>query len=244
MAGLPPPAHPDLKRLTKRLGGDVVAWIEDADRRQVFPHHGPTTSGGQHIAATYRLAAGTIFCVSWQTRRDITALCAVVRPPLPGEDVNCRASVHRMDRDMPETQVQTSLTPFYGQQGIYFTSPPAFEKGFVQLEFRAAVKNESGIYITNPEDADCPSLILRFNFIGVPRSRTGQFNRSLSPSPEPVGAIAPITISKKRKRIEDNEDKWALARPAKIIAVTRECRELDSKLANQRWVRLMKKFGR
>ncbi|KAJ7084180.1 hypothetical protein C8R43DRAFT_1051898 [Mycena crocata] len=186
----------DLKSLVERIGGDIDAWLQD-DISNALPH-GPVSISGNQISSTYLVPPETRFYMCWSTRpnRPITALGAIVRPPpFSGSVSSCRATVHIMDKDIPGTQMQTSHTPGYGRVGDgWFVSPSAYMSGFLQLEIRKATKDlrqpSLGIYITDPQDISYPSIIFRFNLIGiVPVSHNPTlFVRSRSPSP---GSVRP-----------------------------------------------------
>jgi hypothetical protein len=67
------------------------------------------------------------FRVCWKSHSPITALCALLRPPLPGQTEDCYAVLYFMDQTIPETQIQPSLCgPL---EDGWFLSPPAFESG-------------------------------------------------------------------------------------------------------------------
>ncbi|KAJ7475134.1 hypothetical protein B0H11DRAFT_2034256 [Mycena galericulata] len=209
-----PTFHPNLSVLVQRLGGDVYAWLED-EASEIL-HHGPVTSGSEHVAATYYIPGVKLFRICWKSlNRPITALCAVIRPPLPGQTLNCRAAIHVMDQTIPDTQTQISPTPSHGNldHDLWFSGPAAFETGFVRLEFFRAVKDD-GIYRPDPANADCPPLVLRFDLVGIPdQNRVAtpipswfnqRFRQSMSPSPEPMPPRA--HTAQKRKRTEYDEE--------------------------------------
>ncbi|KAJ7485201.1 hypothetical protein B0H11DRAFT_2018447, partial [Mycena galericulata] len=192
-----PTFHPNLSVLVNRLGGGVYAWLEDEASEAL--HHGPITSGSEHVAATYYIPGVKLFRICWKSLNlPITALCAVIRPPLPGQTLNYCAAIHVMDLTIPDTQTQISPAPWYGNydRDLWFSSPAAYETGFVRLEFFRAVKDDRGVYRPDPANADCPPLALQFNLVGIPdqnRSATPipswfnqGFRRSMSPSPEPM----------------------------------------------------------
>ncbi|KAJ6602422.1 hypothetical protein DFH09DRAFT_1354778 [Mycena vulgaris] len=182
-----PPIHADLRRLTRLLNGEVDAWLAD-DNGIVIPH-GPATLIVNQLSASFQIPAETKFCVGWRSHLDrpITALCALIRPPLPGETENCRATVHVMDDSRPETQLQPSQTLAFGPRGGWFLSPPAFETGFVQLEICRAIRKPTGISLTDPQAGDLPALIL---------------------SPSPESGIARRVIPQMYKREREDNCRW------------------------------------
>ncbi|KAJ7471882.1 hypothetical protein FB451DRAFT_1399184 [Mycena latifolia] len=187
----------DIRRLVRRLGGEVDAWL--ANEEGIVIPHGPATIEGNLISASFHIPAETPFRIYWRSHLDrpITALCAVIRPPLPGEPEEYYATVHVMDETRPTTQLQCSRNPNpTGQiQGGWFLGPPAFETGFVQLEICAALREPTlGVYLTDGA-VDRPALILRFNLVGlVPIGVTpARFRRSLSPSPQSINTLSALS---------------------------------------------------
>ncbi|KAJ7902773.1 hypothetical protein B0H14DRAFT_3422240 [Mycena olivaceomarginata] len=165
---------PVLRRIVERLGGDVDAWITLENSR--VPQYGPVIVSNNIISRTYELETGTRFRVSWRTRCPVTALCALVLPPFPHETKSSRVSFYIMDKTIPQTQIQAP--------DRWIAGPLQGHRALVQVEIRKAIK-DTGYrmgYIPDPQEAQHPALVFRFNLIGVDPT-PAQFVRSRNPSP-------------------------------------------------------------
>ncbi|KAJ7186796.1 hypothetical protein C8R46DRAFT_1024787 [Mycena filopes] len=167
---------PRLRALVDRLGSDIDAWLANATTLEPLPHL-PPIFGDNSVTATYMVPAGTHFLVCWRVRTPIVALCAITRPPLPGQTTNCRASLQVLDnRDL--AAIPNQHWPW--GEGVHaapdpFASPPVSERGFVVLEVHKAVRCEGiglggpfepSLYVADPRE-EGPPLELRFNLVGV-----------------------------------------------------------------------------
>ncbi|KAJ7673430.1 hypothetical protein B0H17DRAFT_1140902 [Mycena rosella] len=196
------PTRADIRRLSRHLCGDVSAWLSD-ENYLLMPHAPPTLVGNQ---------LSTIFYISAASKSlglPITAVCAIVRPPFPGQTEDFYATLHVMDKTEPETQFQTSQTTRNGQpEDGWFLSPPAFEfgvfvgqhvilqanrrrVGFVRLEIYGTTREPTlGCYLMS----DLPALIIHFNLVGLAPVSAAPlyFTRSRCPSPESALALSVI----------------------------------------------------
>ncbi|KAJ7141815.1 hypothetical protein C8R46DRAFT_1233522 [Mycena filopes] len=167
---------PRLRALVDRLGSDIDAWLANATTLKPLPHL-PPIFGDNSVTATYMVPAGTHFLVCWRVRTPIVALCAITRPPLPGQTTNCRASLQVLD-NRDSAAIPTQQWPW--GEGVHagpdpFASPPVSERGFVALEVHKAVRCEGiglggpfepSLYVADPRE-EGPPLELRFNLVGV-----------------------------------------------------------------------------
>ncbi|KAJ7673428.1 hypothetical protein B0H17DRAFT_1208386 [Mycena rosella] len=187
-----PLPRPIIRRVARRLRGDIVAWLTDEDG-SLIPHEGATLIGNQ-ISATYHIPAITQFRVGWRSYgRSITAVCTLAGPAPPSAEMaDSSALIYVMDKNMPDSQFQSSETTFNGQSGDsegWFFSPPAFESGLIQLKIYGATRipAHDDTYLSD-EAVGSPAVILKFNIVGEPSDGATPplFIRSHCPSPESV----------------------------------------------------------
>ncbi|CAK5278000.1 unnamed protein product [Mycena citricolor] len=197
-----------VQQIVSVLGGSIDACLLGEDMQPL--RHGQVIVCENQISATFELPPETIFCVSWRSHNAITALAALVHPSFDGTHVQdyCCTAVLPMDAHSPETQHQNSSDAQMSGAAIdgWFTGPQALQIGFVQLEFRKAVRTVAADgfydydYDTSPEAAQCLPLIFRFNLIGtdpppslgaglVNPTDSTSFARSRSPSPDAAPCI-------------------------------------------------------
>ncbi|CAK5263622.1 unnamed protein product [Mycena citricolor] len=193
-----------VQQIVSVLGGSIDACLLGEDMQPL--RHGQVIVCENQISATFELPPETIFCVSWRSHNAITALAALVHPSFDGTHVQdyCCTAVLPMDAHSPETQHQNSSDAQMSGAAIdgWFTGPQALQIGFVQLEFRKAVRTVAADgfydydYDTSPEAAQCLPLIFRFNLIGTdpPPSLGAGLNppRSAPPSYDQVIAQSRI----------------------------------------------------
>ncbi|KAJ7471881.1 hypothetical protein FB451DRAFT_1470908 [Mycena latifolia] len=246
-----PSARADPRRLVGRLRGDVTTWLRD-ESGAFLPHGGATVLGNQ-ISATYRLPAASRFRVYWRShRRPMTAVCALVRPPLPGQTEEHVASIHVMDKTMPVSQFQSSETPFNSRliEG-WFSSPPAGESSFLRLDIYGATQEATldGYDYRSEEELGRPTVILKFNLVGLPPASAAlaQFTRSSCPSPEPVIVEDAARGTVRRQTVRNNRGNVTRQRSVidLLMAAARAAHDDDDELTTACWmpVRFRRKLG-
>ncbi|KAJ6602421.1 hypothetical protein DFH09DRAFT_1470021 [Mycena vulgaris] len=181
----------DLRGLSRQLGGEVYGWL--VDQNDDLISHGRTTLRGNELSVTYYLPAGTEFRVGWMSPgRGVTAVCMLLRPPLPGQTDDCCVMIHIMEKSHPDTQFQSSQTPVERIPGLesgWFSGPPPFASGFLRLEIYRAIRDPTGgLHLTDPSR---PALVMRFMLVGLAPALPAapEFTRSHCPSPEPVRVL-------------------------------------------------------